>query len=53
MIPEKLTKNKVVLFDFFQKETYPRGGFMALLWQMDVATAHTGFLQYRISQKQK
>jgi uncharacterized damage-inducible protein DinB len=53
MTPEELAKNEVILLDFFQEETHHRGELLALLWQMDVAPPHTGFLQYRLSQKRK
>lgn len=53
MTPEELAKNEIVLLDFFQEETHHRGELMALLWQMDVEPPHTGFLQYKLSQKRK
>ena len=53
MTPEELAKNEVVLLDLFQEETHHRGELLALLWQMDVAPPHMGFLQYRLSQKRK
>lgn len=51
MTPEVLAKNEIVLIDFFQEETHHRGELIALLWQMNVEPPHTGFLQYKRSQK--
>jgi uncharacterized damage-inducible protein DinB len=42
-----------LLLDFFQEETHHRGELLALLWQMDVAPPHMGFVQYTQSQKRK
>ena len=41
------------LLDFFQEETHHRGELIALLWQMDVAPPHMGFIQYLRSQTDK
>jgi uncharacterized damage-inducible protein DinB len=35
------------------EETHHRGELIALLWQMDVAPPHMGFIQYTRSQKRK
>jgi len=66
--PEELTKNierkqkdgstflapvEDMLLDFFQEETHHRGELIALLWQMDVAPPHMGFIQYLRSQTDK
>ena len=40
-----------LLLDFFQEETHHRGELLALLWQMDVAPPHMGFVQYLRTQK--
>ena len=53
MTPEQLAKNEIVLLDFFQEETHHRGELLALLWQMDVAPPHMGFIQYTRSQMRK
>jgi uncharacterized damage-inducible protein DinB len=42
-----------LLLDLFQEETHHRGELIALLWQMDVAPPHMGFVQYLRSQKRK
>jgi uncharacterized damage-inducible protein DinB len=42
-----------LLLDFFQEETHHRGELIALLWQMDVAPPHMGFIQYTRSAKRK
>jgi uncharacterized damage-inducible protein DinB len=42
-----------MLLDFFQEETHHRGELIALLWQMDVAPPHMGFIQYARSQMRK
>jgi uncharacterized damage-inducible protein DinB len=42
-----------LLLDFFQEETHHRGELIALLWQMDVAPPHMGFIQYLRSQMRK
>ncbi|MGD0280148.1 MAG: DinB family protein [Smithella sp.] len=42
-----------MLLDFFQEETHHRGELIALLWQMDVAPPHMGFIQYLRSQTDK
>jgi Uncharacterized protein conserved in bacteria len=42
-----------ILLDFFQEETHHRGELIALLWQMDVAPPHMGFIQYARSQMRK
>ena len=42
-----------MLLDFFQEETHHRGELIALLWQMDIAPPHMGFIQYTRSQKRK
>jgi uncharacterized damage-inducible protein DinB len=42
-----------MLLDFFQEETHHRGELMALLWQMDVAPPHMGFIGYVRSQRRK
>ena len=42
-----------LLLDFFQEETHHRGELIALLWQMDVAPPHMGFVQYLRSQTGK
>jgi uncharacterized damage-inducible protein DinB len=42
-----------ILLDFFQEETHHRGELIALLWQMDVAPPHMGFIQYLRSQMRK
>src|SRR5450759_1718599 len=42
-----------MLLDFFQEETHHRGELIALLWQMDVAPPHMGFVQYLRSQTRK
>ena len=42
-----------ILLDFFQEETHHRGELIALLWQMDVAPPHMGFVQYLRSQTGK
>jgi uncharacterized damage-inducible protein DinB len=42
-----------LLLDFFQEETHHRGELLALLWQMDIAPPHMGFVQYLRTQKQK
>jgi uncharacterized damage-inducible protein DinB len=42
-----------ILLDFFQEETHHRGELIALLWQMDVAPPHMGFIQYLRSQTRK
>jgi len=42
-----------MLLDFFQEETHHRGELIALLWQMDVAPPHMGFIQYLRSQMRK
>jgi uncharacterized damage-inducible protein DinB len=41
------------LLDFFQEETHHRGELIALLWQMDVAPPHMGFIQYMRQQTGK
>ncbi len=53
MTPEDLSRNEIVLLDFFQEETHHRGELIALLWQMDIEPPHMGFLQYKLSQKRK
>ena len=68
MTPEELARNverkqkdgstfpipvEDMLLDFFQEETHHRGELMALLWQMDVAPPHMGFVQYTRSQMRK
>jgi uncharacterized damage-inducible protein DinB len=40
-----------MLLDFFQEETHHRGELIALLWQMDVAPPHMGFIQFLRTQK--
>ena len=35
-----------MLLDLFQEETHHRGELLALLWQMDVAPPHVGFIQF-------
>jgi uncharacterized damage-inducible protein DinB len=42
-----------LLLDLFQEETHHRGELIALLWQMDVAPPHMGFIQYLRSQMRK
>lgn len=51
MTPDVLAKSDIVLLDFFQEETHHRGELIALLWQMDIEPPHTGFLQYKRSEK--
>jgi uncharacterized damage-inducible protein DinB len=41
------------LLDFFQEETHHRGELIALLWQMDIAPPHMGFIQYLRTQTGK
>lgn len=53
MSPEDLARKEIVLIDFFQEETHHRGELIALLWQMDVAPPHMGYLQYKRSSKGK
>ena len=42
-----------LLLDLFQEETHHRGELIALLWQMDVAPPHMGFIQYLRKQMRK
>jgi uncharacterized damage-inducible protein DinB len=42
-----------MLLDLFQEETHHRGELLALLWQMDVAPPHVGFIKFLHSQKRK
>lgn len=42
-----------ILLDFFQEETHHRGELLALLWQMDVAPPHMGYIQFLRSQNRK
>jgi uncharacterized damage-inducible protein DinB len=42
-----------LLLDFFQEETHHRGELLALLWQMDVAPPHVGYIQYLQKQMSK
>jgi uncharacterized damage-inducible protein DinB len=42
-----------LLLHLFQEETHHRGELIALLWQMDVAPPHMGYVQYLRMQKQK
>jgi uncharacterized damage-inducible protein DinB len=42
-----------LLLDFFQEETHHRGELMALLWQMDAAPPHVGYIQYLRKQMRK
>jgi uncharacterized damage-inducible protein DinB len=42
-----------LLLDLFQEETHHRGELIALLWQMDVAPPHMGFIQYLRKQARK
>ncbi len=42
-----------MLLDLFQEETHHRGELLALLWQMDVASPHVGFIKFLHSQKHK
>jgi uncharacterized damage-inducible protein DinB len=68
MTPEELARNveskrkdgstllipvEDMLLDLFQEETHHRGELIALLWQMDVAPPHIGFIQYLQLQKRK
>ncbi len=53
MTPEQLEKSETLLLDFFQEETHHRGELLALLWQMDVAPPHMGFLKYRALQNNR
>ncbi len=51
MTSDALAKSDIVLLDFFQEETHHRGELIALFWQMDIEPPHTGFLQYKRSEK--
>ena len=42
-----------LLLDLFQEETHHRGELIALLWQMDDAPPHMGFIQYLRKQMRK
>jgi uncharacterized damage-inducible protein DinB len=42
-----------LLLDLFQEETHHRGELIALLWQMDVAPPHVGFIKFVHPQKRK
>jgi uncharacterized damage-inducible protein DinB len=42
-----------MLLDFFQEETHHRGELLALLWQMDVAPPHMGYIQFLRTQSRK
>jgi uncharacterized damage-inducible protein DinB len=40
-----------MLLEFFQEETHHRGELIALLWQIDVAPPHMGFIQFLRTQQ--